>query len=186
MLKENIVVQWVSKRPIQVLVPIWLIWTALAFYYFASKDLVLFDPNDDLASMSGDMAFDSEVVALFQSRSLDTTKRVYHLLDDSCRCNSISEDHRQQLNFGAFAEAGYSAETLPYQPFSNVLPSSPAVVIFNERNELVYMGPYSAGFSCDSSNSFVERVFKHSLTSDYLGATIVHEAKGCYCNANQQ
>ena len=166
-----------------ILLPLWLIWLAVAFYYFASKDLVLFDPNDELASLSIDLSFDKDVVDYFQQRSIPTQNRVYHLLETDCRCNTISEAHRQDLNLGAFADAGYQTQVLPYQDFSDIIPSSPAVVIFNDNNELVYMGPYSAGLSCNSSNSFVEGVFKHSLVSDYLGAVIVHEAKGCYCQS---
>jgi hypothetical protein len=178
---NNRLTKWVSHNVITLLLPIWLVWLAIAFYYFASNDLVLFDPNDDLASLSQNMSFDQDVVSYFNQRSLPTQNQVYHLLDSSCRCNDISEQHRQDLNIGAFADAGYQTQTLPYQEFTDLIPSSPAVVIFNDKNELIYMGPYSAGLSCDSSNSFVERVFKHALVSEYLGATIVHEAKGCYC-----
>lgn len=178
---NNRLTQWLQQNVIAVLLPVWLIWLAAAFYYLASNDLVFFDPNDDLASISKDVTFDTDVVAYFNKQSLSTKSQVYHLLDDNCRCNSISEDHRQGLDAGTFTDAGYETQILSYQPFSNLIPSSPAVVIFNDNDQLVYMGPYSAGLSCDSSNSFVERVFNYSLISEYLGAVIVHEAKGCYC-----
>jgi hypothetical protein len=175
---------WVQQNVTRILLPIWVIWLAGAFYYFSSNDLVLFDPEDSLASASLDMSFDQDVVAYFNQRSLSTHKQVYHILDPNCHCNAISEDHRHALNQGTFNQAGYQTQSLPYRNFSNILPSSPAVVIFNDNNELVYMGPYSAGLSCNTSNSFVEAVFTQALKSDFLGAVIVHEAKGCYCQNN--
>jgi hypothetical protein len=174
-------IQWGRKNTLSILIPFWLIWLAAAFYYFASNDLVLFDPEDSLASASQDMSFDQEIVSYFEQHSLSTHKQVYHLLDENCRCNEISEAHRLDLNIGVFNDSGYETQTLSFKQFSNILPSSPAVIIFNSNNELVYIGPYSAGLSCDSSNSFVESVFKQSLISEYLGAIVVHEAQGCYC-----
>jgi len=67
---------------------------------------------------------------------------------------------------------------------SEQLPASPAVGIWDQSGELVYIGPYSEGAVCSSDNSFVEPILDAVLAGRKVRAT--HSlAVACFCDWQQ-
>jgi len=73
-----------------------------------------------------------------------------------------------------------SLKSLGSLPGSDLLPASPAVGIWDQHGELVYIGPYSEGAVCSSDNSFVEPILEAVLAGRKVRAT--HSlAVACFC-----
>jgi len=153
--------------------------------------------------------FDEQAV-LFKGRSRlqlpaalagDTGRiRVVHFWDPGCAvCNRetgahlsylISMYRRAGIDFYAIRRPGTQGElpeplrsrVVALEPIDGIehIPASPAVAIWDRHGDLVYMGPYSIGMVCNSSNSFVEPLLDRLVRGD-----VVHPsgllAVGCYC-----
>lgn len=61
--------------------------------------------------------------------------------------------------------------------------SVPVVAVINKLGALSYLGPYANGMFCAEGNSLVKPYLtKKNPEQGMFGATILIEAKGCYCN----
>lgn len=125
--------------------------------------------------------------------------RFVHFWDPGCPCNVGNQQHLQELlqRFAGQAVDFYevrkpgSKGRLP-QPLAALkpldgligaeqLPASPAVGIWDQSGELVYIGPYSEGAVCTSDNSFVEPILDAVLAGRKVRAT--HSlAVACFCD----
>lgn len=110
---------------------------------------------------------------------------VYHVSQGDCFCETLSESHKKTLNEWAFdKQISYQTLALNSIPaLSRFVPSTPAVIVLNQQNELVYLGPYSTGMGCLQDSGLVDERIKSYFqnTNRPLTATIQSEAKGCYC-----
>nr|WP_281362588.1 DUF6436 domain-containing protein [Marinifaba aquimaris] len=101
-------------------------------------------------------------------------------------CSRLTQTQRGKIDQLA-QEQGTIVQTLSLseQPWLRFwLPSTPAIVMFDETEKLVYLGPYSEGWLCNSANSLVESLLPR-LSKTVGSIAIVHsQAKGCYCSAN--
>ncbi|HAD47546.1 MAG TPA: thioredoxin, partial [Idiomarina sp.] len=71
-----------------------------------------------------------------------------------------------------------------YPELKTLLPSTPAVIIYNANRQLVYLGPYADGAFCTTETSFVEQLLPE-INSNKLkanGGWVNTVANGCYCN----
>ena len=72
-------------------------------------------------------------------------------------------------------------QVLEALPGAESLPASPAVGIWDASGKLIYIGPYSEGAVCNSSNSFIEPILEAVLAGRKVNAT--HSlAVGCFCD----
>lgn len=125
--------------------------------------------------------------------------RVVHFWDPACPCNAGNQQHLADLlqRFGARGVSFYAvqkpgtrgqlpAQLAALQPLETVpgaeqLPASPAVGIWDASGRLIYIGPYSEGAVCSSSNSFIEPILEAVLAGREVHAT--HSlAVGCFCD----
>jgi len=61
------------------------------------------------------------------------------------------------------------------------IPSTPSTALFNTSGELVFIGPYSAGYLCTAGNGFVEELVPR-MDSSISHPIVISIAQGCYCN----
>jgi len=125
--------------------------------------------------------------------------RFVHFWDPGCPCNVGNQQHLEELlkrfaeqpvTFHEVRKPGSSGRLPPslqaLQPLDGLvgaeqLPASPAVGIWDQQGELVYIGPYSEGAVCSSANSFVEPILDAVLAGRRVRAT--HSlAVACFCD----
>jgi hypothetical protein len=74
------------------------------------------------------------------------------------------------------------AISLSEQPdIEQFLPSVPAIIIYNEASELIYVGPYSTGYLCTTGNGLVEALIP-KMSQPESEPVVMSLARGCYCN----
>lgn len=164
----------------------------LAFWWFEARYLRTFE---------GERAelFSGDVLRLPASLAGPGPVRFVHFWDPGCPCNVGNQQHLQQLleRFAGQPVAFYEVRKpgshgrLPgplaaLKPLEGLvgadqLPASPAVGIWDQQGELVYIGPYSEGAVCSSDNSFVEPILEAVLAGRRVRAT--HSlAVACFCD----
>lgn len=165
-----------------------------AFWWFEARYLRPFE-SERTQLFSGDN------LALPAALAGDGPIRVVHFWDPACPCNAGNQQHLSELvqrfddrgvRFYALQKPGTRGrlpdqlaglQTLPALPGADSLPASPAVGIWDASGRLVYVGPYSEGAVCNSSNSFIEPILEAVLAGRQVNAT--HSlAVGCFCDWN--
>ncbi len=157
-----------------VLVVIWLVFTTSAFYILTKQKLTLFDPQGKLTDITA--------VQLSQTLSSLTNthsgKRLIHISQANCNCNLNSEQHilaaHQNAQINQFEIIQLSLAE------HKILPSTPAVALIDDNNDLLYFGPYGAGLYCGETAGYVQTVL-NNLSFGYKHPLIAANAKGCYC-----
>lgn len=127
--------------------------------------------------------------------------RVVHLWDPPCPCNVGNQQHLAELvqrfagqgvsfhvwqkpgSRGQLPDSLKALQPLAELPGAERLPASPAVAIWDRDGKLAYVGPYSEGATCTSSNSFIEPVLEALLAGRPVHST-GSLAVGCYCPWN--
>nr|WP_298169726.1 DUF6436 domain-containing protein [uncultured Pseudomonas sp.] len=125
--------------------------------------------------------------------------RLVHFWDPACPCNVGNQQHLAELiahygprgvQFYAVQKPGSKGqlpatlsdlENLPGFDGNEQLPASPAVAIWDGSGKLAYFGPYSAGATCDSSNSFIEPILEALAAGREVNASN-NLAVGCFCD----
>jgi hypothetical protein len=163
-----------------------------AFWWFEARYLRPFE-TERAELFSGDR------LALPESLSGPGPVRVVHFWDPACPCNAGNQQHlaellqrfgNQGVSFYALQKPGSRGrlpdqlaglQTLAGLPGAASLPASPAVGIWDVNGQLAYLGPYSEGAVCNSSNSFVEPILEAVQAGRQVTAT--HSlAVGCFCD----
>ncbi|MBA1378485.1 DUF6436 domain-containing protein [Pseudomonas brassicacearum] len=124
--------------------------------------------------------------------------RLVHFWDPACPCNVGNQQHLSELvdkyaaqgvEFYAVQKTGSQGhlptnlthlKPLAALPGSGQIPASPAVAIWDRAGKLAYVGPYSEGLTCNSSNSFIEPILEALSVGRQVDATHTM-AVGCYC-----
>jgi hypothetical protein len=160
---------------------IWALVAGGLLYFSSGTPLISFDANGVLGQKAASMDFDQRFTGWLQAQGLATTGTVIHIIDTECPCFSISEPHRQSV--AALAQTnGFNNQFLSWRDdIKSWVPASPAVVVFSQKGQLTYYGPYSSGAFCTADNGLVEPFIKEQQQS-LPGAVIVTDAVGCYCN----
>ena len=63
---------------------------------------------------------------------------------------------------------------------SQFVPATPAVMVFDQRGQLAYFGPYSGGVVCGSGEDFVANTVS-ALAKGVNPGWINQESVGCLC-----
>jgi len=100
---------------------------------------------------------------------------------EGCKCNKISKEHLSDVKSNA-AKDNMSVIniTLP-DGFSDIIPSTPAVLALNTKSELIYFGPYSEGLSCGKGEGIIDLVMSN-YKKGFNAQLIMANSEGCYCN----
>ncbi len=165
------------------LVTLWIVSTIGMMMYFSAGKQVEFDPQGKLhfAAMQDD--FDQKVIHHFQRYSDTLRNQVFHLKRANCRCNTLNQLHTQRLD-NLLEKHQFQSHHLSLNSANDdalLSISTPAIVVFDNQGQLAYLGPYSVGLLCGIGNAFVDQYIKNVIQDTHLGASIISDAKGCYC-----
>jgi len=173
-----------------ILVALWLVAMAVAFWWFEGRYL---RPFDQRAAV-----FSGVNLQLPAALAGEGHIRLVHFWDPACPCNVGNQQHLAELlerygqrgvdfyrvrkpgsegNLPANLQALREIEALPG---SEQLPASPAVAIWDRQGRLAYFGPYSEGLTCNSANSFIEPVLEALMAGRPVEASNTL-AVGCFC-----
>ncbi|WP_313738359.1 DUF6436 domain-containing protein [Pseudomonas sp.] len=162
----------------------------LAYAQFQARYLRSFDGRATL--------FSGEALRLPDELAGPGPIRVVHFWDPACPCNVGNQQHLTELlTRFASAEVTFFVVQKPRShgrlpaPLNalprlsdlaggNDIPASPAVAIWDRQGNLAYVGPYSEGAVCTSSNSFIEPLLEALYAGRPVRATNTL-AVGCYC-----
>jgi len=162
----------------------WLFLVVFALYAAFDSGLSQFDPEFKLAQSSGTMRFDQEVALAFKSEFGEVSNTIFHITTSDCRCNLFAEKHVAVIDDivvkNGFTSKMVNAEDVPW--LTDWVPSVPAVVVFDQEQQLAYLGPYAPGALCAVADSFVDSLIKTLNQATSIGGVVIHDAEGCYCN----
>tara|TARA_R110000744_G_scaffold167365_6_gene284833 strand:- start:36 stop:617 length:582 start_codon:yes stop_codon:yes gene_type:complete len=170
----------------RVLVVIGLIsWVGLTIgglAYWSMQSQRDFDPQQTFASAAMAPEYPQAIVASMSKQYPGLTKTVVHIQQEGCSCNFSNNIHADRIDYKLdkfqYRSLHVSAISLP----SNIiLPSLPAIMIFDEQGELGYFGPYSSGYFCSTNSAIVDRFLDNILLNTHLGSAVISEGYGCYC-----
>lgn len=166
-----------------IVITVWLLFSFAAMLFLGIKDIRAFDPSGELQFASTDVDFDLYVKDIFKTEFKHLDRSAFHIQDRNCSCSNLSERHVRSLNI-KFKKAGYSVQTLTPQNYNKIMslvPSLPALVVFDANGELAYLGPYSSGYFCGVKTSLIEPIVASITANTHLGALVISDSDGCYC-----
>ncbi|MEO0442325.1 MAG: DUF6436 domain-containing protein [Pseudomonadota bacterium] len=165
------------------LVATWAIAMIVLMYLLAQNNQVNFDPDGRLMLASMSLDFDSQVIDAFYPIQQQTKGTVFHLTDENCGCNPLSRSHIRKLDklFMANRFTVHTVDLAQYPTLASIIPSIPAIIIFDQQGGLGYLGPYSSGFFCSPNTSMIETVADSIIHNRHIGATVISDSTGCYC-----
>jgi hypothetical protein len=73
-----------------------------------------------------------------------------------------------------------------YPQLLAVIPSTPAIIVTDKNNNIIYVGPYSRGAGCFSASgqidNYLDQWFTQTDPKSVPKSTIIEtDATGCYC-----
>ncbi|MBO9492141.1 hypothetical protein J7384_17405 [Endozoicomonas sp. G2_1] len=164
----------------------WLVISAIGLWWSFGVRLIDFDSQQKLTDAARVLSFDRDIETVFGDKFGSLANQAFHISEAGCFCQQVASSHIGSVK-SLLTENHYDNQTLEIHQFdilAQYLPATPAVVIFNQRGQLGYFGPYSTGLLCSSGNGFVEQLIDRLNSQQHYGAAIVSAAKGCYCPTN--
>lgn len=159
---------------------LWLVLTFIAAIYFISSRLTLFDPQMKLTGKDSHFVI-KQLKQSVELMDVDLRNTIIHFTSNNCACSQYSEEHKESINNQAKL-AGFNVININLAAdFLTIIPSTPAILILNEIENLLYFGPYSTGLACSESNGYVETVLKN-YAKGFNSDLMITDVKGCYCN----
>ena len=141
-----------------------------------------FDPQQTFAFAAMASEYPQAIVVSMSKQYPALTKTVVHIQQEDCSCNFSNNIHADRiddkLDKFRYRSLHVSASSFPADI---VLPSLPAIMIFDEQGGLGYFGPYSSGYFCSTNSAIVDRFLDNILLNTHLGSSVVSEGYGCYC-----
>lgn len=170
-----------NKAPfyLYVIVVVWLIFTVLAAIYFISDRLVKFDPEEKLLNIST-QALVAEVISEFDLPA-QMPNTLINFTSEGCKCNQNSQEHLSDVKNTAKKENLAVINISLPQNLSNIIPSTPSVLLLDNNSQLIYFGPYSEGASCNKGEGIIDLVMAN-YKKGFNAELIISNAQGCYCN----
>ncbi|MBO1256499.1 hypothetical protein J3L16_12475 [Alteromonas sp. 5E99-2] len=160
---------------------LWFAATLAALYYLKADRIKQFDPEGALTAKSSTMAFDDELVNLLKKRGIKANTLVHFSEQPSCYCNNLSQRFSKPLHQQLGSEYTFENVELD-ESLLEFIPSYPAIAVIDDQFRLRYLGPYASGIGCWVGKGNTEKIVNIAKSSDYFGAVINSEVKGCYCN----
>lgn len=159
---------------------LWLGLTLIAAIYFISNRLVPFDPNMKLLRVDS-ISIIKEIKKIEELKNISLSNTIIHFTSDNCSCTKYSEDHKASINKKVKLDGFNIININLPSDSSTIIPSTPAILIVDSKEELLYFGPYSVGLSCSESNGYIEDVLQN-YAKNYNSDLVISDVKGCYCN----
>lgn len=157
---------------------VWFVVVIIGFWVMLTSRLVWYDPEQQLLN---NYSGTDDYLAVWQRTlpaHLMLPNSLLKIEQAGCSCNSIYQSHWQQLSntyqHAKLTELDYETLTTPLR---DLVVNLPLVVYINANAEVTYVGPMSAGATCDSSNSLIEAYLTGQATLPYVPLSL----KGCYC-----
>lgn len=153
----------------------WLSITVLGFIYLVNQKLVEFDPNLEFSQLTA-----VDIVQQLPSK-VRQANTIFHLIDESCACSVLGQSHRENINAQAKID-GFDIVKLSVSQshIAPLIPSTPAILIIDDQQQLLYAGPYSTGLDCSADDSLIDTVLANYRLG-FSSPTIISDASGCYC-----
>lgn len=169
---------------ITLIVLFWASTLLAAVIYLSTEKIKSFDHNQQLAVLMADMAFDQRFSDYLTAKNIELKNTVIQFTARNCFCQTIAQPHinsvKKLANHNRYHHITLSVDE--HQQLRHFIPSIPAVAVFNKTGVLTYLGPYSTGMYCSPNQGLVEKFIP--AKDHTIGATIINEAQGCYCNLN--
>lgn len=168
------------------LIVLWFGAVLTGLWWLLDARLVWFDADGQLQQQVSAADYEQQLAAELLHIAPDTQSAVFHIFAENCACNWRTRGHQQAIARSVSEQGGrnVAVDIDQYPELKALIPSTPAVIIFNANQQLVYLGPYADGAFCNAETSFVEQLLP-AITSEGSAATggwINTVAKGCYCN----
>lgn len=142
-----------------------------------------FDPNLALINTSPSHLLENIQEEIQLPDNLSGT--LIHISSSDCDCNLLTKKHKYALtNFAK--EKRYKIENVVLsqdmlRKSNSYIPSTPAVMLVGDNNQLIYFGPYAQGLNCSQQTGLVE-VSLENYQKGYNPELILSQASGCYCH----
>lgn len=161
---------------------IWVLVIIGGLAYSGLQRQVDFDPRQTLALAAMNAEFAPTVTRIMAEQYPSLSKTVIHIQQAGCHCNFSNDIHVDRLDY-KLNQADYrSLHVAPSSiPDSVLLPSLPAIMVFDEKGQLGYFGPYASGYFCSTDTAIVDRFLNNILANTHIGSAVVSEGYGCYC-----
>ena len=176
----------VTKQPgkaIKLIVFIWFVVLFMALMYLTTERLVDFDPETQLLDSSMEDAFYNDIGAFLKTNYGSIKGRAFHISDDNCFCQMVAGAHiadvKKIVENHTMENVLIALEDRP--EMAKYVPSVPAIIIYNDQEELLYVGPYSTGYLCTTGNGLVEDLIP-KMDQSVENPVVMSLARGCYCN----
>lgn len=164
---------------------LWLSVCLAIMLFMSMQQLVEYDPRLKLSNAIADTSFEQRFVKALQLNLSVPSSSVIHFTNDNCFCQLVASEHIQSLSNKLLNEGFQNIHiNLQQQPnFKEFIPATPSVAIIGEKQELIYLGPYSEGYGCLTGTSLVDNVISKISTIELENTVFITEAKGCYCQS---
>lgn len=155
----------------------------IGLMYYTTQRLVDFDPNATLLDNSLQDSFYLEIKTQLENKYGSVSGRAFHFSEEDCFCQIVASAHVSDVK--AMIE-NVSMENITIQlsdhpEMRQLLPSTPAIIMYNTQGEMMYIGPYSTGYLCTAGNGLVEELIPH-MDEKRDDPLVMSLARGCYCN----
>lgn len=168
------------------LIAVWFIAVLIGLWWLLDARLVWFDSQGRLQQQMSAPEYEQRLATQLQAISPQLETTVFHVFAENCACNWRTRGHQQVFSRSVTEYGGrnVAVDIDQFPQLKTLIPSTPAVIIFNARQQLVYIGPYADGAFCNSETSFVEQLLPELKSTDdaATGGWINTVARGCYCN----
>lgn len=173
----------VNKLLLCGVIALWLFISIAFLIYVELGRQVEFDVKGELERVAFTPAFQHRAEKVFASRVADLANTVVHIQQAGCGCNLANNIHVAKID-SILSDFGFSPEYIQVTdlPIQFIVPSTPAVAIFDHNAQLAYFGPYSSGYFCSSSNAIVDGFLSVIMRQQHHGPSVVTDGVGCYCS----
>ncbi len=170
-------------KTIKFIVFAWVVILFIALMYFTTERLVDFDPDSKLLDSSTDPEYFARLKSTLKSRYASVKSRAFHISDENCFCQMIAGAHISDVSDIVVEETmeNVSVALDEVPEIADYLPSVPAIILYNDREQLLYIGPYSTGYLCTTGNGLVEDLIPR-MNEPVERSVVMSLARGCYCN----
>lgn len=195
------------------LLSLWVIVTVLGLWWFQQakikpfigneSDSRFFQPDEISLLLQPYLSHDD----LLDNEPLPGQQTLLHFWRPDCLCNNISQRHfssllhtftKQQLRIIIIAHPSSSDDdiaelqrlnehrlsVIKAKPEMTILPSSPSLAIFNEKQSLQYFGAYGFGAFCTvRDDNFLSSLIEKNIAGDHANQTVFTNVigDGCFC-----